>query len=507
MGLLVRLKHALGERVLDLPERQADDPLVVGRAGDADIKIPSVNVAPRHLVLFVHEGSWVVQDGPGSTGTRVNGVPLTGAQALRGGDVLTLGTETNAPTLQIDPSSIPAHPGVQTSQPAGGSISTSAHVSAPPPVGRMVQAAPPVPPAAPEEQYEQYDASAPAGESGGDDTAWMTDMSGSTAPVARSLYVPKRRKSSDAAVAFAVVASLAVLAGVGGFIYLQVKKQEAATAQMTMVPPPVRKPVIVEDVPKKAPVAPRVATKPTAIAAAPPPPPVDPTDQLDEPPPPPKPKPKNAKPLVTTRPSPPPRPTIPAPGPSDTTAMTPPVPENQLTEMPDDPADPEAAALLKDWKHVESAYYNPNIAKALMAIDAYAEAHPNSRGQQIEQFREDLLDKLWWDRVTDLIQRRKDLTDGIKKTEQDLKDETEAAFKKTVLEPRLEDQKGKVVKVTDKLVKEMQYSAATPPPINKDAEMRKLREQRDSSLFKQWKAKVLLSIRQNHGALPWANER
>ena len=46
-----------------------------------------------------------------------------------------------------------------------------------------------------------------------------------------------------------------------------------------------------------------------------------------------------------------------------------------------------------------------------------------------------MLDKLWWNRIADLIEQRKELTDGIKKTEQEIKDETEAAFKKTVLEP------------------------------------------------------------------------
>src|SRR5688500_1848938 len=107
MGLMVRLHHALGERVLELPDRTVDDPLVVGRAADADIQIPSINVAPRQVVLFVHEGHWVVQDAPGSTGTLVNGAALSGARALHGGDVLTLGTETNAPTIRIDSSSIP----------------------------------------------------------------------------------------------------------------------------------------------------------------------------------------------------------------------------------------------------------------------------------------------------------------------------------------------------------------------------------------------------------------
>ena len=59
----VRLIHPLGDRLIDLPPREIDRPLVVGRAMDADIPVPSVNVSRRHCVLFMHEGRWVIEDG------------------------------------------------------------------------------------------------------------------------------------------------------------------------------------------------------------------------------------------------------------------------------------------------------------------------------------------------------------------------------------------------------------------------------------------------------------
>ena len=102
MGLQVRVRHALGERVLDLPERGVDRPVVIGRAADADVQVPSVHVGQRHLVLFVHEGRWVAQDAPGGTGTMVNGAAMKGARPLNGGDVLALGTEADAPTVEVE---------------------------------------------------------------------------------------------------------------------------------------------------------------------------------------------------------------------------------------------------------------------------------------------------------------------------------------------------------------------------------------------------------------------
>src|SRR4051794_18913214 len=40
MGLQIRVRHALGERVIELPDRTVDEPLVVGRASTAEIQVP-----------------------------------------------------------------------------------------------------------------------------------------------------------------------------------------------------------------------------------------------------------------------------------------------------------------------------------------------------------------------------------------------------------------------------------------------------------------------------------
>src|SRR5258706_9465864 len=103
MTLQVRLVHALGDRLIDLPEKTIDSPIVVGRAVDAQLQVPSVNVSRRHCVLFVHEGQWAVEDGGSSGGTYINGQPVSGPVFVNSGDVLTLGRDPQAPTLVIDP--------------------------------------------------------------------------------------------------------------------------------------------------------------------------------------------------------------------------------------------------------------------------------------------------------------------------------------------------------------------------------------------------------------------
>src|SRR5436190_3983969 len=102
MSLQARLRHTLGERWIELAPRGVDEPLVVGRIASADLQVPSVTVAQKHCVLFVHDGLWVVQDVAGSTGTYVNGAKIDGPALLKIGDVITFGPDASAPALEID---------------------------------------------------------------------------------------------------------------------------------------------------------------------------------------------------------------------------------------------------------------------------------------------------------------------------------------------------------------------------------------------------------------------
>src|SRR5690349_5877198 len=103
MGLQVRVRHALGERLMELPDRTVEQPILVGRAGGCEVQVPSVSVAPKHCALFRHDGHWVVQDVGGTTGTYVNGHPVSDPAVLQIGDVISIGSEAAAPTIEVDP--------------------------------------------------------------------------------------------------------------------------------------------------------------------------------------------------------------------------------------------------------------------------------------------------------------------------------------------------------------------------------------------------------------------
>lgn len=129
MSLQVRLIHALGERLVDLAPRSAEQALVVGRSPDADVQVPSVNVSRRHCLVFIHQDQWVLQDAKGGRGTFVNGKQVKNAVVLKAGDVVTLGSAPNPPQLEIDPYGA----GMSTAASAPAQVSEVAEPAAPRP--------------------------------------------------------------------------------------------------------------------------------------------------------------------------------------------------------------------------------------------------------------------------------------------------------------------------------------------------------------------------------------
>lgn len=108
MGLQVRVRHSLGEKLIELPDREVDDPIKVGRASGADLQVPSVSIAPQHCILFRYEQHWAVQDvaaanGGVTSGTFVNGQQVIDPVMLQIGDVITIGPDPAAATIEVDP--------------------------------------------------------------------------------------------------------------------------------------------------------------------------------------------------------------------------------------------------------------------------------------------------------------------------------------------------------------------------------------------------------------------
>ena len=515
MGLQVRLRHALGERVLELPSKPVDDPVVVGRAADADVQVPSVNVGSRHAVLFVHDDHWVVQDVSSSHPTYVNGEPLSGPRPLYSGDVVVLGTDANAPMIEVDPDGVTlAH-----AEPAAGSAVAAAPfngaypsptgsmpaVPAPPayvaPPSRMVTTGVRAPQAAgmyvapaPYDTVEHPHAQ-PHDPHADEEAAWTAAAAGATRRRRR------QPKTSEAAIGVAVLVAVGVIGTVSYLVYQRRQEAEVAAGVNRVEPVKTAPAPAPEPAMKRVPKSIFSEDGPAPAAPSTTPPKASPTPNRNKPAPPPD--------LTDAQPpgdpgDAPPQPdekvTAPAPAEGGGKAS----PASKAGGGADDTVISESDPT---FKRVENAYYSPDPAKALLTFDAYEEEFPNKHTPRIEEYREAMLDKIWWDRIESLFEKRQALTQGIKETQLAIKEETEEAHKKTVLEPRLEEQKSRLASLGEKLTKEMGYRATTPPPITDEAAMAELRAKRDKALYEPWKKRVLKHIRDKHGDYPWANEK
>jgi hypothetical protein len=64
----------------------------LGRSREADIVIEDANVSRKHAEVRPSGGSWIVRDLGSTNGVKVNGRRIQGAQSLKQGDVIELGT-------------------------------------------------------------------------------------------------------------------------------------------------------------------------------------------------------------------------------------------------------------------------------------------------------------------------------------------------------------------------------------------------------------------------------
>jgi len=544
MGLQIRIRHALGQRVIELPERTAEDPIVVGRSGSALVQIPSVTVAPRHCVLFVHEGHWAVQEL--QTGTiLINGQPVDGASLLQIGDVIQIGQDAGA-TIEVDPgAAAQGHTGYAGVFAEGMSAAAShPQASVPyappaysPPASAGARGAPAAAPqyAAPQPAYGDY-ASA-------DDQISFTP----SAPSTYSSYRRPARSGNGGMIAVMVIAVVLIGSVVAYVIYREKSKPPVAQK-----PPEV---IIVKApaAPKKVEVFEGLGTADTAIdkmdktgripgskpAAATPSgvkpagsatidpranPDASSTPAASD-------RPQRPLESATVRPgevSPetPAKPETPvdsakkpAAGGSDEPAMDP-VRRPAATDESDPPMDPvrkPAApagpdaetldpAMAASWEGMKQLAEMPGKESfAILRFEDFRRLNPGKYDKELDEFIDQKMDRIWWERIDQLFRRIETLNEAAKKTQLEIFDENNPDVKKQKIEA-MNDMK-KDLELANKTLREtMGYAETNPPNLNSSAELASLAQKRDKLKYEGWKKATLFFIKSNQGRLQWANE-
>ncbi|MEY4361676.1 MAG: hypothetical protein RL391_982 [Actinomycetota bacterium] len=88
----------ISEGVLAVPGGQVlrigEQPIIIGRQPDCDIVFDDPNISRRHAEVRVAAGEYTISDLGSTNGTKVNGVAVSLARALRDGDIITLGSNS-----------------------------------------------------------------------------------------------------------------------------------------------------------------------------------------------------------------------------------------------------------------------------------------------------------------------------------------------------------------------------------------------------------------------------
>jgi hypothetical protein len=553
MGLQIRVRHPLGERVIELPDRTIDEPLVVGRAATAEIQVPSVTVAPKHCVLFIHEGHWAVQDLGAGAGTFVNHEPVSGARFLQIGDTISVGGDGNAPTIEIDPAAAAegrtgfagTGPAVQAAvMPTYGAYAVPAAPMAPmsqPAYGYAQPAHAP--------QYAAAQAQ-PAHEAAGGDTI-------SFDPSATVGYSSSRRRAKKSS-AGPMIAIFAVVIGIGGAaigyaVYAShrndkilaeneaaVKKAAAEKAAAEKAREEAHKPVVVFQGLGDDPIQPKhpkpPAPRPAAVApstpsvtpsnpstpAVTPSSPVTPastpkTPGTEEGMDPIKKPAKPSTPGAEEGMDPIKKPTKPAtPGaeegmdpikkpakPGGEEGMDP--IKKPATPPKKDPEnlDPAAAASWDAMKDL--AEQGGKESFAVLRFEDFKRLNPGQHDTEIDAFIDKKMDRIWWERVALLLKKLDRYDTDMVKIKEEIVDENNPEEKKKKLDAykKMDEDKKLSVKTLRDVMK---YEGKDVPNLDDSSSLANLASQRNKAAYENWKRITIVYIKSNQGRLPWSND-
>lgn len=150
-----------------------------------------------------------------------------------------------------------------------------------------------------------------------------------------------------------------------------------------------------------------------------------------------------------------------------------------------------------EWEGITTAYYRDPLG-ALLRIDDYEKLHPGVLTAQLNTLRDAVVDRLWFERISQLWRQRESLVKELAQVDQALVDETNESYKQNTIIPKKKALQDTFNSVSDTLEKEMGYTAPKAPMLHDDNDLSRLRRYRVPDYYKQWKAQVLDSVHRRH---------
>lgn len=561
MPLQVRVRHALGERLMELPDRTVENPVIVGRASACEVQVPSVSVASKHCALFRHEGHWVVQDIGGTTGTYVNGQPVGEPVFLQVGDVVSIGSEAAAPTLEVDPAAAAegrtgwAGDEVAAAPAAGAAYGYAGAGYAAPPAGGYGGEGYAPQGGYPQPGYPQqggYAQPAGYGQQGGgwggnaaadpdavslDEAGWQGAAGASAGYESRPA---KRRPAKQGTPQTAIIAGVligAVVVGITIWAVVRNSGDPVVVKEQTKKPGYVDdgesgkggrsifdpQPVKVKgggvqggiDNPKPPMQLKGTGGSNTGSTAKPAPAKTEgdtgeepsssaggtqapeATASTDT-----TPKKPDAGGTETAKADPPGKADAPKTDTPDATAAA---DKPEMTDKPD--ATASAGGGGDAWGEIENLNHSALApAMAIFRMDDYRRNNPGKHEAEIDKWMEKKFDQIWWERIEQLFKKRDRLSADIQKKQKAIWDENNPEFKKKQIAEKTQMEKD--LKRTNETLRDGMAFGGDQPPNPADKSMiAQLTEARDKNKYAAFKKETLHDIRDLKGRLKWEGDQ
>jgi hypothetical protein len=173
-------------------------------------------------------------------------------------------------------------------------------------------------------------------------------------------------------------------------------------------------------------------------------------------------------------------------------------PAAPAADADDDDQDP-------DWLAVLAAHGGPDQGNAIIKGQDYREENHGKHTAELAEFDEYALEKLWWQRILELCNRRDDLDKQMTDKRTDITNQPPGAFHNQLLAELADLQKQR--DAADKIVAiDFGYPLPIPPDVDDRRITGPFDAKRDPIKFAAWKKSTLTWIREHNGKPPWTDE-
>jgi len=174
----------------------------------------------------------------------------------------------------------------------------------------------------------------------------------------------------------------------------------------------------------------------------------------------------------------------------------------EQAHQPGPPTPPEVDLNDPGYRRAaEAAVHSPPTAAVVIIEDFRAQHRDPLWEPHLDRLLDTAMDRLWWQRVSELIRQRQEVSRQINELRVEQARTNDAAQRRRQTE-RIESLRQRLDRVATEL-RDMKYTATEAPDRMNAQQLDAIRQQRDPAAFAIWKARVRTTLLRTRGVPPW----